>query len=98
MNKVNPHQCSTRAQLLGSRVRMRTFHVLIYTCKRDAEKTVLVLLQTLSGSRNRAVTFYGGKKELLFATKAEFSDALGQDSELYFHIKDDSWGDDVFLI
>ena len=58
---------------------------------------VLVRLQTLSGSRNRTVTFCGGKKELLFSTKAKFSDVHGQDNELYFQIKDDSWGDDVFL-
>ena len=63
----------------------------------DVEKTVLVRLQTLSGSRNRAVTFRGGKKELLCATKEKFSDVLFQESELYLQIKDDSWGDDVFL-
>ena len=32
--------------------------------KMDAEKTVLVHLQTLSGSCNIAVTFRGGKEEL----------------------------------
>ena len=80
-------------------VRMRTYHVLVpRKIKMDVvEKTVLVRLQTVSGSRNRAVTFRGGKNELLCATKAKFSDVLFQDSELFLQIKDDSWGDDVFI-
>ena len=90
--------CNQHAPLLGLSVRMRTYHVLVSSiCKMDAEKTVLVRLQTSSGSRNRAVTFRGGKEELLCATKTKFGDVLGQDSELYLQIKDDNWGDDVFL-
>ena len=36
--------------------------------KMDAENTVLIRLQTSSGSRNRAVTFHGGKEELFCVT------------------------------
>ena len=61
----------------------------------DEEKTVLVRLQTSSGSRNRPVTFRGGKKELSFATKQKFSDVLLKESDLYFQMRDTSWGVDI---
>ena len=61
------------------------------------EKTVLVQLQTASGSRNRPVSFNGGKKELLSATKAKFADVLFTDGELFLQIRDESWGEGTFV-
>ena len=90
--------CCSHCVYLGI-LRMRKDNMLVRSCKMDVEieKTVLVRLQTSSGSRNRAITFRGGKKELLSATKVKFSDVIFKDSELYLQIKDDSWGDDVFV-
>ena len=96
--------CNQRIPRLCLRVRMRIRHVLFHrksvrSEKMDVEveKTVLVRLQTSSGSRNRPVTFRGGKKELACATKEKFSDVLLKDSELYFQMRDTSWGIDEFL-
>ena len=75
-------------------------HVRSRFCCHDTqimEKTVLLQLQTSSGSRNRPVSFIGGKKELLSATKAKFSDVLSKDGELFLQIRDESWGEDVFV-
>ena len=58
----------------------------------ELEKTVLVPLQTEFGNRNRAAKFCGGKKELLCATKAKFSDVLSQDSDFLLQISDDQLG------
>ena len=79
------------------RVRHVLFHVRSDKMDVEVEKTVLVRLQTSSGSRNRPVTFRGGKKELACVTKEKFSDVLLKDSELYFQMRDTSWGIDEFL-
>lgn len=65
----------------------------------SSEKTVLVKLETLSqhGTRNRPVTFSGGKEELLCATKDKFGDILSKDGDIYLQILDQSWGDEVFV-
>ncbi len=63
------------------------------------EKTVLVKLESLSqqGTRNRPVSFSGGKEELLCATKEKFSDILSKDGDIYLQMLDDSWSDGVFV-
>lgn len=61
------------------------------------EKRVLVKLETPTGDRNRPVTFSGGKNELLCATKKEFSDILATDSDIYFQILDESWGQGIYV-
>lgn len=64
-----------------------------------AEKTVLIKLQTLSqsGTRNRLVTFSGGKQDLFCATKNIFGDILSKNGEIFLQILDESWGDGVFV-
>ncbi len=64
--------------------------------KMEEGKTVLVQLQTATGNRNRPVTFTGGSKELVTATKEDvLMNGLG--SDVYLQILDKSWGEEMFV-
>ncbi len=82
-------------------MRIISSHVLIKSKKmeEELEKTVLVQLQTITGNRNRPITFTGGSQELVTATKERFKDVLknGLGSDVYLQILDKSWGEEMFV-
>ncbi len=82
-------------------MRIISCHVLprVKSKKMEEGKTVLVQLQTATGNRNRPVTFTGGSKELVTATKERFKDVLmnGLGSDVYLQILDKSWGEEMFV-
>ena len=65
----------------------------------ETEKCGLVDLETPSGVGNCTVHFTGQEQELLLAVRESFADLLSRstDAELILHIRDDSWGVDVFV-